>query len=121
VSARVALWCRAGLVGAVVATLAGAAMAQGRRVYVGEEAEALKCAYIISQTAAVMERAEIIGTRDKEFVLLYAGYILQIYVSGTENQKLLALKAVADRRDLEQTLDEFEAQSDYCRKRFPIR
>ncbi|HAV08024.1 MAG TPA: hypothetical protein DCX13_03990, partial [Rhodobacteraceae bacterium] len=88
---------------------------------VGEEAEALKCAYIISQTAAVMERAEIIGTRDKEFVLLYAGYILQIYVSGTENQKLLALKAVADRRDLEQTLDEFEAQSDYCRKRFPIR
>ena len=100
--------------------LAGPAVAD-RRVYAGEEAEALKCAFVIGMTITAAERAGIVSTRDKELAQLYSAMILNRYVSGTESQKLAALKAVGQRRSPARTLEEFRKQGRYCMKRFPLK
>lgn len=106
---------------AIVASLAVPADAQSRRVYAGEEAKALKCAWIIANTATLLEKLALISTRDKEVSYAISTRMLQIYVSGTERQKLAALKAVGDRRDLQTTVKEFQTQAKACIRRFPPR
>ncbi len=100
--------------------IATTADAQSRRVYAGEEAKALKCAWIISATASVLEEAALISTRDREVSIAVSARILQLYVSGTEAQKLKALRAVGDRRDIRTTITEFQGQAKACLRRFPI-
>jgi hypothetical protein len=100
---------------------APAAEAQNRRVYAGNEAEALKCAYLISQTANLLERAGRISTTTRENAVKYAAYILLRYVGGTQEQKMAAFKAVGQRRTLLQTVVQFDREVKYCRGKFPVR
>ncbi|MDJ0821214.1 MAG: hypothetical protein QNJ09_05285 [Paracoccaceae bacterium] len=100
--------------------LASALPAEARRVYAGEEAQALKCAWIISATATALEQAEVISTRDMEVSIAVSARMLQLYVSGTERQKLAALEAVGDRRDIKTTLGEFQRESRACLRKFPV-
>ncbi len=95
------------------------AMAE-RRVYSNDEAEALKCVYLLSFTAAFMERQGLLGTRDKEVLFALSAIMLQKYVSGTQRQKLLGVEAVGKRRNTRQTLEQFQKQSKYCARRFPV-
>ncbi|WP_238368031.1 hypothetical protein [Mesobacterium pallidum] len=90
-----------------------------RRVYAGEEAAALKCAWIVAASVSMAERAGLTSTRNKEFAQLYAAIVLQRYVSGTDRQKMAALKAVSERRSPQQTVDEFMRQADDCLRQFP--
>ena len=94
--------------------------AQARRVYTTEEATALKCAWIISMTASVLEGAALISTRDKEISIAISSRILQLHVSGTERQKLAALEQVGNRRDVETTVDEFRKEATACVRRYPV-
>ena len=92
-----------------------------RRVYQGSEAEALKCAYLFSHSAVVMEKGGYIPAKDRDVLIAVSGLILQRYVGGTEAQKLRALRAVGSRRNTVSTLLQFRDESRYCFKRFPIR
>lgn len=97
-----------------------AAEAQSRRVYAGEEATALKCAWIISRTAMILEDAALISTRDREVSIAISARMLQLYVSGTEAQKLAGLEAVGSRRDVPTTISEFRNEGLACLRRFPV-
>lgn len=98
---------------------AAPAMAE-RRVYTNEEAEALKCVYLLSFTAAFMERGGYLSTRDKEMMFALSAFMLEKYVSGTQRQKLLGVEAVGKRRNTQETLKQFKEQSRYCIRRFPV-
>lgn len=99
---------------------AGAPATAERRVYSGDETEALKCVWIISMTASALERAALVSTRTKESATLVSAAILNRYVSGTEQQKIAALKIVGERRTILKTFEEFRDQSDYCIRKFPL-
>lgn len=107
----------------VLLALFGAAISPAdaqRRVYAGEEAEALKCAYLISMTATLLEQRGILSTRTKDVATLVGAAILERYVSGTPQQKLAAFKAVAERRGLLSTVQQFDREYKYCSRRFPV-
>lgn len=103
-----------------LALLVQPAGAEPRRVYAGEEAKALKCAWVISMTAAALERAALISTSDLEISMAISAGILRFYVTGSEAQKLRALEQVGARRDLSTTMDEFDREAIACLKRFPL-
>lgn len=104
----------------LMASLAAPAHSQSRRVYAGEEATALKCAWIISHTATLLERAEVISTRDMEVSFAISARILALHVSGSERQKLAALDTVGKRRDSATTIQEFRDQARGCIRRYPV-
>jgi len=101
-------------------TAASAATAGERKVYEGDEATALKCAFVISATANTLETAGFLGRNYARGANVISFAILQKYVSGTERQKLAALKAVGARRDVARTLSEFQAEAKACLRKFPI-
>ncbi|MEC3860345.1 hypothetical protein VK792_03540 [Mesobacterium sp. TK19101] len=107
------------LIAALIAA-SGAATAGERKVYAGDEAKALKCAFVISATANTLETAGFLGRNYARGANVISYAILQKYVSGTERQKLAALKAVGARRDVNQTLTEFQAEAKACLRKFPI-
>ncbi len=111
---------RAVKVAALAFTLVASPAMAERRVYTDDEAEALKCVYLLSFTAAFMERQGLLGTRQKEVMFALSAFMLEKYVSGTQRQKLLGVEAVGKRRNTEQTLREFQQQSKYCIRRFPV-
>ncbi|WP_417719658.1 hypothetical protein [Salipiger sp.] len=101
--------------------LAGqAAGAEPRRVYAGEETRALKCAWVISMTAAALEQAAMISTRDLEVSMAISVRILQVHVTGSHAQKMQALRQVGARRDLKTTMEEFRREGRSCLRRFPV-
>ena len=109
---------RAGLL--LLALLVAAQAAQAQRTYTGREAQALKCAWIFSKTAAVLERADMITVADLETSLTVSARILQFHVGGSEREKLAAFAAVGARRDDAQTLGEFQRESRSCLVMFPV-
>lgn len=92
-----------------------------KRVYSGSEAEALKCAHLFSMTALLLWKSGRISTRDKDAGMAASVIILNRYVSGTWEQKKAALNAVAKRRTLLRTVEEFNQQNKYCLRRFPLK
>ncbi|MBS0125167.1 hypothetical protein [Thetidibacter halocola] len=100
--------------------LAMPAAALERRVYEGDEAKALKCVWIISRTAAVMEDMGIISPLQMEVSIAISARILALHVSGTEAQKLAALQAVGERRNTGETIVEFRDQAMACLRKFPV-
>ncbi len=110
---------RAVLLLALCAWLPGVAAA-AQQVYSGREAQALKCAWVFSRTAAVLENAELISLADLETSLMVSARILQFHVSGSDREKLAALKAVGARRGDAETLGEFRSQSQACLRMFPV-
>ncbi|WP_262386685.1 hypothetical protein [Roseobacter fucihabitans] len=94
-------------------------MAQ-EKIYEGEEAAALRCANAIALTAVALESTGRIGSTEKQVMLDITLRILVEHVSGTWAQKKAALGVVRDRRDLEQTFEDFERYANQCLRQFPI-
>ncbi len=102
--------------------LSSAPMAEAKRkVYSGSEAEALKCSYLISMTALLLWKAGKLSTRDKDRAMTISVIMMNRYVSGTWEQKKKALTTVGNRRSLGKTVKEFQQQSKYCIRRFPVK
>ena len=57
---------------------------------------------------------------EKQVLLGITVLILDRHVSGTWQQKKAALRLVRDRRDVEQTLADFQQFATQCLRQFPI-
>jgi hypothetical protein len=91
-----------------------------QKTYTGQEAAALRCANTLAFTAVALEDAGRLGTAEKEVMLSITVLILERHVSGTWQQKKAALEIVRDRRDVIETLDDFENLAQRCLRQFPI-
>ncbi|WP_370400912.1 hypothetical protein [Sulfitobacter sp. JB4-11] len=109
---------KACLAGAVVLALAGSALAQ--RTYEGREAAALRCANLLSITAVFLFEAEQISPLERDVMLFATVAILERHVSGTRAEKQRALAVVRERRDVPETLDDYQRNARRCLKQFPI-
>ena len=99
--------------------LASTAAAQGR-TYSGEEAAALRCANTMALTAVALSDTGLLDAKEKEVMLQITVLILERHVSGTWRQKKAALEVVRDRRNVGETLDDFQRLAERCLKQFPI-
>ena len=116
-------WRRAALaatlvVGGVFAGM-GSLAAEGR-VYQGAEAQALKCAWIISAGAGVLQDADIISSEERGISIAISARMLTLYVSGTDRQKLAAFEEVHRRSDKSTAINAFQRQARACIQRFPV-
>ncbi|WP_257883638.1 hypothetical protein [Roseobacter insulae] len=91
-----------------------------QRIYSGEEAAALRCANTMAFTAVALESTGRLGAAEKEVMLNITVRILDLHVSGTWRQKKAALRIVRDRRDVFETLEDFERYANQCLVQFPI-
>lgn len=107
--------CLAGL----ILWAADAAAAQ-QKVYEGEEAAALRCANAMALTAVALSDAGLMEDPEKEIMLQITVLILDRHVSGSWAQKKAALEVVRDRRDVVETLDDFQSLAQQCLRQFPI-
>ena len=90
------------------------------RVYEGDEAAALRCANTLALTAVALDSAGAISPAVKEVMLGVTLLILERHVSGTWADKKAALRVIRDRRDVLETLKDFERYAAQCLKQFPI-
>lgn len=104
------------VLGAVWAGQAPAA----QKTYEGTEAAALRCANIVALTGVALNDAGRIGDTEKEVMLGISFLILDGHVSGTWQEKREALAVVRDRRNVEETLADFERYAEQCLRDFPI-
>ena len=101
----------------LVATQAAGA---AQKTFEGEEAAALRCANIIALTAVALNNVGRLSDIEKEAMLGISFLILEQHVSGTWAQKKAALMVVRDRRDVKETLGDFERLAEQCLRQFPI-
>lgn len=102
------------------AALICAGPALAARTFSGEEAAALRCANMLAYTAVTMARADMIGNDEKEVMLGITVLILERHVSGTRAEKKAAMAVMRDRRDIDQTLDDYRDNAAKCLVQFPI-
>ncbi len=103
---------------AIVASMGSTA--QAARTYAGEEAAALRCANTLALTAVALNGEALISQAEKEVMLGITFLILERHVSGTWNQKKAALEVMRDRRNLEDTLQDYRNNAAKCLRQFPI-
>lgn len=97
-----------------------AAPGHAARTYEGSEAAALRCANTVAYTAVLMESAGLIPREQQQAMLQVTFLILEKHVSGTWAEKKAALAIVRDRRDLDQTLADYQRLAARCLAQFPI-
>jgi hypothetical protein len=90
------------------------------RVYDGDEAAALRCANMMAMTGVTLNGAGVMGDAEKDVLIGVSILILENHVSGNWNTKKRALKVMRDRRDLDETLLDYQRNALGCLKRFPI-
>lgn len=101
--------------------LAGMSSAPAQaRVYDGEQVEALRCAHLMTITSYVMWEEGYISEGQKRMMMSAALTMLDLYVSGTFEEKQQAMAVISDRRSLMGNFVEFEALGESCFQRFPI-
>ena len=105
---------------ALILALSVGSAAAAQKVYEGTEAAALRCANTLALTAVALSDTGRLGEAEKEVMLEITVLILERHVSGTWAQKKAALRVVRDRRDVVETLDDFERFAQRCFERFPI-
>ena len=110
---------RAAIICAICLWAAGAVAAQSK-VYQGEEAAALRCANAMALTAVALSDAGLMSDGEKSVMLEITVVILDRHVSGTWAQKKAALEIVRDRRDVAETLADFQEVAQKCLRQFPI-
>ncbi|MCC1492513.1 hypothetical protein [Cognatishimia sp. F0-27] len=110
---------RAGCVLALL-LLAPGALGAEPKVYEGREAQALKCAWIIAAAARVLEEAGMISTEDHGVSIAISARILQLYVTGSDRQKLGAFQEIALRNDRSGAVQAFQDQALLCIRQFPV-
>lgn len=111
----------AGVAITLIAGLATLAEAQNRRVYAGAELQAISCARLFAITSLDLEAAGYLSRRDTEDMVTYAALILDYYVSGTNDQKMAAMRGLQDRHSMASTYSMFERNANWCLATFPIR
>jgi len=80
----------------------------------------LRCANTLAFTAVALADTGRLGETEKKVMLEITVLILERHVSGTWSQKKAALAVVRDRRDVDETLGDFERFAQQCFERFPI-
>ena len=106
--------------GLLLAGLIFVAPAALARVYKGDEAAALRCANTIAYTAILLSQAELIGPDETKVMLGITVLILERHVTGTRAEKKSALATMRDRRDVAQTLTDYQTNATKCLVQFPI-
>ena len=94
--------------------------AQGTRTYEGAEAAALRCSNMMALTGVTLHRAGLMGEEEKDVLIGVSLLILERHVSGTWTQKKRAMEVMRDRRDIDETLEDYQRNAAVCLKRFPI-
>ena len=94
--------------------------AQAARTYAGEEAAALRCANTLAMTAVTLHSEALISEQEKEVMFGVTFLILERHVSGSWKQKKAALEVMRDRRNLEDTLQDYRDYAAQCLRQFPI-
>lgn len=84
----------AGRVGVVLALLAGCQAPPEPRAYSETESDALRCVWVLSRSATLLEQAGEIDPAELQIIIALSAGILQGHVTGTEAQKLHALEQV---------------------------
>lgn len=113
----------AGLIALVVAHGAGAQTSlqeQGKRVYEGREASALRCSNTLALTAVALSAADLISNAEKEVMLEITIRILERHVSGNWVEKKRAMAVMRDRRSVPDTLEDYQRNAARCLREFPI-
>ncbi len=100
----------------LVATNASAA----QRVYEGDEAAAIRCANMMAMTGVTLNSAGLMSETEKDVLIGISVLILEHHVSGTWGAKKRAMEAMRDRRDLDETLADYQRNAPRCLNRFPI-
>jgi len=103
----------------ITLALAMPAFAAQKR-YEGREAAALRCADMVALTGVTLGEDGRIGEPEKEVMLAISFLMLDQHVSGTWAEKKAALAVVRDRRDVDETLDDFARYAVACLRDFPI-
>ena len=80
----------------------------------------MRCANTLSFTAVAMFEAGMISANDRDTMLLYSVLVLERYVSGTQDEKMAGLEAMANHYGFEGTLDDFAQNADNCVRMFPV-
>ncbi|MCX7560913.1 hypothetical protein OS190_15170 [Sulfitobacter sp. F26204] len=100
--------------------LAFPVLAQGKLVYEGEEAAALRCSNTLALTAVALSRAGLIDEVEKEVMLGITVLILERHVRGSWAQKKRALEVMRNRRSIPDTLADYHRNAARCLRQFPI-
>ncbi|UWR23590.1 hypothetical protein [Sulfitobacter sp. S190] len=93
---------------------------QAARTYEGQEASALRCANMMATTGITLHASDLMTATERDVLLSISILMLERHVSGTWAEKKRALAVVRDRRDLEETLMDYQRNAPICLKRFPI-
>lgn len=103
----------------VLMLAAGSASAQ-QRVFEGDEASALRCANMLAMTGVALNGAGLMGDPEKDVLIGISVLILERHVSGSWTEKKRAMEAMRDRRDIGETLTDYQRNAPVCLRRFPI-
>lgn len=104
----------------VMALLATTPASAAQRVYEGEEAAAIRCANMMAMTGVTLNGAGLLGDPEKDVLIGISVLILERHVSGSWNAKKRAMEAMRDRRDVDETLEDYQRNAPLCLARFPI-
>lgn len=94
--------------------------AAAQRVYEGEEASAIRCANMLAMTGVALNSAGLMGEPEKDVLVGISVLILERHVSGNWTEKRRAMEAMRDRRDVDETLADYQRNAPRCLRRFPI-
>ena len=111
---------RRGVLSGAFCFWAATAVAAEPKVYSGEEAGALRCANAMALTAVALSDAGLMTDAEKEVLLRVTVAILDRHVSGSWAQKKAALEVVRDRRNVGETLEDFQVLAQRCLRQYPI-
>lgn len=105
---------------ALVLLMAATDASAAQRVYEGDEASAIRCANMMAMTGITLNAAGLMSDPEKDVLVGVSILILENHVSGSWNSKKRAMEAMRDRRDVDETLADYQRNAPRCLKRFPI-
>lgn len=105
---------------ALMLALAATNTTAGQKVYEGSEAAAIRCANMMAMTGITLNAAGLMGTQEKDVLIGISVLILERHVSGNWTEKKRAMEAMRDRRDVDETLRDYQRNAPLCLNRFPI-
>lgn len=105
---------------ALVLLMASTDASAAQRVYEGDEAAAIRCANMMAMTGVTLNAAGLMDDPEKDVLIGISILILENHVSGSWNTKKRAMAAMRDRRDVDETLADYQRNAPRCLTRFPI-
>jgi hypothetical protein len=105
---------------ALVLLMVAADASAAQRVYEGDEASAIRCANMMAMTGITLNAAGLMSDPEKDVLVGISVLILEHHVSGNWNSKKRAMATMRDRRDVDETLADYQRNAPGCLERFPI-